>query len=591
MDKDSKYNRIFPEVSEGLYVKLKEETQPKFIRNIFQANFIDGWWKKYLTLGMTPTEKLAQVFFFHEKAMNKELEAKYVESDFFWERAYRLFFKITDSDFTTLADTELKNLKDIIIKELFIDVHLAFYKGIKNSIQKENISEDRFSKHIKYVEDLTSKLPKDVFNTFLKNFEKHRINTSIEEENITQAILIAQKAATQFHEEPYFKEQALKLKVQRVLKPIQVNQNISSSQVKDIVDDLEKMRRNYPLERIIYDALGECYSILMNLTAKEGKFCYALLYLRKAAIYSPGIVNYDEWWKVLTEQMEIINKDQAPKLIEKLNSGRFYLTEEGEVIIENYKIGYSLLKDFIDSEEKELVKAEDKAILWQFCKNIGVSIEPLAENWEDIARELNLLVNKVIKEKPSDRAMVLKILKAGLPQSDNIEKTFSLEKATDFILTILNQTPIEPEESIFNLELELTSNQLVPKSLSMKKSKEPFAYWWFSRKDLASKAFLISTILFLGYIGIKTIQHNRAKSERDLAYNEIVKTLQEEENLTAIIPHVERFLSNPTVFGKDDRLESFVPYFEEKFGQWFMESKSINVKQIEEYKNLYSKLQ
>ena len=125
----------------------------------------------------------------------------------------------------------------------------------------------------------------------------------------------------------------------------------------------------------------------------------------------------------------------------------------------------------------------------------------------------------------------------------------------------------------------------------MKKSKESFAFWWFSRKDLLSKAFLISSLIFLGYIGIKSIQHNQARQERDLAYNEIVKTLQQGENLTAIMPHVERFLANPTVFGEDDRLESFVPIFEKRFGKWFVESENVSTKQIEEYKKIYDKLE
>jgi len=582
--------RIFPDISTEMYDLQEEHFRYKVIYRLYQTSTLDSWKKKNINLFNTSQERLEQIFFFHKKALQAEINAKYLRADFFWGKTYKLFFRLNDEVFQHFSNELSTFGKDVLTKELLLDTHLAFIKGIFH-FSSEKIKNSRIEKHLGYIEELLSHLPlkkEKSMDFFSLNWAKLKIEHALNKDHISDAILTIRQAIKKFPHETSFVKKANNLEINRAIESINEKNNINESQLLKAVKSLEKLRTDIPKEKLIYEHLGNYYSILMSLQAKAGNFCDALLSLRKAVIYYPNIVNYDEWWTALSEQLNMITSEHAQKLLAKTKYGQYQLTTTGELIIRNYRIGYSLVENFIKTEEKDLIKEEETAALYQFCLNLGITQNQLDENWEESAVKLNEWISAVLKQEPKNQENAKTLLQSSITGIYSGAVKPDLEQASKFVMSIINKVPLSKKEESFNLDW--IPCLLKPKQFSMKRSSEPFMPWLFSQNNLLSKAVFFAAAILLLTLGFFDIQQSNARNKRDVAYQSALMAIEKGEDLSALSQHIEDFLAHPSKYGKDRRLNDLEELFNTKFGEWFMDAEQIDEEKIDYYQKIYNKM-
>ena len=579
--------RYFPEVSLNLYNTERGQIQNTTIEELFSFKDLQGWRKKIIGFGLKEKEPLVRVFFLHDRALKAELEAEYVRADFFFEKTYRTFSKLRSE--TLLEITGDSKIRTRIINELFIDLHLAFFKGIYISFP-ENSSNKRGDKHLKYVDQLITFLPESYAKQTIRQLGKFRLSILQAEGKLKPALQFTRKLNKAFPNDYSIEYKSVEILSASILNNLDNNTDLNEKKIGDAIIRLEKFRASRPLFKVLYTTLGECYLLLMSLQAEKQKYPHALLSLKKGYIYNPSLVNFEENWDSLTTKMELLISQKTPEVLDKLDSRKRSLRPNDSIILENYKLNYSFVNNFADSgEEAKLIEQKELADLWELCLFLTVPTNHVIKDWKIVGHSLKEAFRKAVKIQPQNETEAIERFLEELKHQNFDQLEISEENTGRLIMSELKKTPTRPIlEKAYSFDW--IPYQLTPKYKAMKKSSEPLLYWWFSRKNFFSKIFLsFSVVLFISILA-RIPRQSYAKEKRDIAYEAVKVAIDQGKDLHEITPYIEQFLKYPPPFGTDDRLELLKDYYEKEFASWFLNSEEIDPQQLKIYKKIQTKL-
>jgi hypothetical protein len=158
-----------------------------------------------------------------------------------------------------------------------------------------------------------------------------------------------------------------------------------------------------------------------------------------------------------------------------------------------------------------------------------------------------------------------------------------------FALSDLEDTGLQWVDTLFSPPVDANDS----------KGEPPFKEWLWSWSHWKTKVTAVAAALALLLIVFQSVQHQRARHERDAAFSTIESLFADPfaatnaavVSLPVLAPAVERFVENAPPFGADLRHEQVATAFEEAFSQWFFSTEEYDQEDFDYYSAIYQKIQ
>lgn len=649
--------RVFPSISANLYslnfdsANLTAEQQAackvlKLIEQKFSGSRLD-------VLGC-----FGQLLRYHQSAITSELASKWQRADFFWREMQvelkKLVQKLEVWQDLALAvaghsDAVIMNnpvkLRQLLLHELFIDTHRAFYNSLIQNVTKVSWNERAFV-HIDYIQQLLelSVVDGEEVKNLLGESWQTRINACKESKKWQLAIKYCQQRLKYLPHNIYFQGELAEIHYLVTLSKL-MEENVELYYTKNAkyllkgIKKIEKYLKIYPYSLKIFELLSALYRLRAVNLAKNELLAQSLVCGEKAITYNPyfekAVATRNELIEIMDQLQQrmnqllaqVTNNSQSSSIGSVLAFSLFLLinplgtlisasdkssqlNEKDQKLLAEAQQGFTPINAYIDSEEAKETKNAfwiAKAVhLWY---QIGLP-EPSygwlesakgkrekkttesTSNLINTALQLQEAVQTLLQESPqAEEAIQLAWLKMieTAPDLADLDSTLICNYLKNILFREEDEQTVLVTTSTINMQ---ATQILTPASTKEKFSMEPFIPWVLSSQDKRIKiqAVLASILIFtFGYI---LMREKTTFTVRETAFQQIL-TASQLQNDEAVLKASKSFFQNASVFRKDGRVAEIKEVFTESFVRWFPQQSSGEklTRKQEEYLELHKQLQ
>ncbi|AFY99351.1 hypothetical protein [Calothrix sp. PCC 6303] len=651
--------RVFPSISANLYslscdradLTTEQQAACKLLNLIEQ---------KYSGSRLDVLGRFGHLLRQHQQAIASELESKWQRADFFW-REVQVELKNLVAEREVWQDLALTvagghseaiimnnpvKLRQLLLHELFIDTHCAFYNGLIQNVTKPSWNERAFV-HIDYIQQLLelSVIDGEEVKNLLAEAWQTRINACKEAKKWQLAIKYCQQRLKYLPHNIDFQDELAEIHYLAALEHV-TNENVQiyhASNIKYLkkgINQLEKYLKKYPYSLKNFEMLSFLYRLRAVNLARNEQLAEALVCGEKAITYNPyseqAVATRNELIDIMEQLQQQMNQLLAPvennsrsfsaesavvftvgllinplgTLISSANNNTSQLNEKGEKLLAEAKQGFIPINAYIDSEEKKETEnaffAAQAIYLWH---QIGL-LEP-SDGWLKFAEEkggknaiestgnlintalqLQEAVHSLLQEVPQAKEAIQPAWKKLVETKPDLA---DLDSALicDYLKHILFGE--EREHNIFvatstgNVQ---ATQVLTPVSTKGKFSMEPFIPWVLSSQDKRIKIQAVLAGILILASGFVMMREKTTFVVRKTAFQQIL-TASQVQNDQAVLKASKSFFQNGSIFNKDERATEIKELFTESLLRWFPQQSSgekLTLEQ-EEYLQLHKQLQ
>ena len=575
--------RIFPEITQDLYGSLRldptlgpDERFATKLLELGKRNFKP--WQSLDKDKSSTMEKLSYILFNHRMAMDAEVSGKFGRADFFWQQVLRFLGAVVNDENgwreldLEIAEPEALVMRDpvqgpqLLVSELLIDTHCAFYNGYLQKDDGLSLDSRAFT-HSTYIEELLNvvNFPEDTLRSLVAPFTEAQANLCASAGLWERASHLSLVLLKLFPDSEECQSRVASAKFESAIRLLSDGSGEESSRknaelLKSCIAALERLQSDYPYNVTIYQLLGLATNLLAIQLANSNQLAEALIAIEKALLSYPSLEGALEARTKLYKLMEDI-QSRAETLRGQLKyDPDIRLSETGRSMLREADRGFTPVMEYTKSEEAiRLSEASHAAQARQLWTIVG--LEPPADRWDLRASILYETLTELAAEPPE----TLNELADRWQQATTDEPLLS-EIDYARVFTFLRNRLFEGGEQ----EATDTSPTCLPpddpplltlSATKVKRSGEPISYWLFSGQDKRLKAlaaFAIVLVLFAGWLGIRQSSHRNTQDE---LYQTILKE-KDSQRYLEVVENCERFLSYSSP-GKDSRRVKVINYYKE----------------------------
>lgn len=606
--------RLFPAIQPDIYIRnddlntlIPDQKVAHQLLTLAHQKF--ARWERLTGWKLNALGKMGRLLLQHRLAMEAEFASQWKRADFFWQQVQIEIKSLSkQEDIWQCLVSEYANEPDLVfmrdpiqmrqrlIDELLIDTHCAFYNGLSQQIENQVIGA-RAVVHVDYIQKLLeiTSLPSDSqFSMLEKPFGK-QINLVKEAKKWQQAIYYyCRERLRYFPNRSEFQSKLSEIHWSATIKKLReakatAHYRQNSKALKSGIKTLENCLQQYPYNLNIFIFVSSLYHLRAISLLNTQQIAEALVSIQKALTYNPHLEQayatrkeIVEVMYQLQEQMKKLQQEIAQKYNARLN-------EQGQRSLVESQKGFGPINTYMDSDEAKTTARNfqiARAIkLWQ---TIGLPEPP--EGWKPIAGvmyrsdgqavpidspiswgkkvlQLQEEVGKIFQQLPTSQSDLADTWKSVVSNKPNlsdldpvlirayIERQLFAEESDRVLVTPPHQVK---EETLI----------LVPNVDKLQRGAEPILPWLFSSQDKRIKfQAAISSLLVIVAGGIG-IQDGLKSSAREMAYQQILRAEQIQDNLS-VVQGSETFFANLPFSGKDGRGEEVMNLYTKSLVKWF----------------------
>ena len=517
----SSKERIFPKVKRDFYksasAQINLSSEQKLACNFLSlSNRKIETWKELLRWKLDIKSKISFLLTYHKMAIEAELAERWERADFFWTQTYSILRKILknkkeakafyENFAKSLEFNEVKDFAcffDILINEVFVDIHSAFYNGYITSSKKID-ERNRAFVHIEYIisllefSDLCQKRKAVLINSALKL----KLSIYEEQKKLDEAIDLCKLTLNLYSEQCYYQDKLAELYLSKTLGKLSNSESPyenlrDSNKLLKLIDCLKNLQIKYPYNISIFQVIGFSFYINSIKLANGNRLSSALVSVQKALTYNPGLKEAEEGKEKLVLAMMQFQKQMKEVIAQVAINPQISLNEEGRRLKNEAESGLTRLNIYINSPvAREITSSLNQAYAYNLWSSIG--LEKTVDKWEEKSCSLLSVINSILKNPPKNNEILSVIWKEKSEKNELLsdldaalickfieEKLFKKVEAEEF-------EEIQSSENIPILNTEFSEK--VPK-------EEPFKVWLFSGQNMNIKFQSLIAIILL-FIGV-----------------------------------------------------------------------------------------
>ncbi len=520
-------------------------------------------------------------------AVQAELSGLVNRASFYWEQLSSAYKKLNASSPLQIAFTQ----------DVLAGTHLAFAKGYRQ-VEGNNASffSNREIHHLDQAWEWMLKIVQEGDSVIIEQLARDRWVRFTEENKSSKLNELAATMQKNGVNPGYWQSRqflALRADTEVSLQPNSVQRkNHALVKATNDLDAFRKKNRNYfPL----YPYFSQLLYAKAVASANEYELAPALLDLRKANALWTGHPNWARDWQKVSEMMKIKELEMRKTLANMPYNAS--LNEQGQKMKKDVEIGFRNVNAFISREETQMIADREKAFAFYVCYRLGLDEEIIATQAEELLAEMPNRLVGYLYDPGQTAAANRQELEELWPNTGSLA-TFPVSEVWPvierravgyFALSDLEDTELQWVDTLFS----------PPADANDSKGEPPFKEWLWSWSHWKTKATAVAAALALLLIVFQSIQHQRARHERDAAFSTIESLFSNPAaatnaalvSLPVLAPAVERFVENAPSFGVDLRHEQVATAFEEAFSTWFFSIEEYDQEDFDYYSAIYQKIQ
>ena len=534
-------------------------------------------------------ERIGRLLRLRQLAIDAERQGRYVRADFLWQEAHFQLGKVVKAGadwqqlITEVSDrlglpgaVSLDQIRRHFVQELFLNVHWAFYNGLR-SIATSPEPSHRCFVHLNYIYKLKRDCAELCFHddsAFVTN-TKREIAALRDAKQWDNAYWRAKlDLVERFPDEEEYVNLAADLQFSATLESLSGDDSGTASAkdaetIHEGILRLDTLRSYAPYSLFVLDLLGDLHHLCAVKLANAGKLSTALLEVETAVVLNPSS---EKFWSSREQIIKLMTdlQENVSKVLEEIKAApNTTLTPEGVRMQQEAATGFSLINEFAESEASaQLQHDRQKALAFTIWKEMGFD-KPTVED----PRPLNLYtaLGKVAEQKPESESQI-STLWMQIAAEDPALAALDANTVTSFLANRLLKDATKAELSPApQAEPQSEASQaslpmIVPETDKKRFSLEPFMLWLFSRQAKWVKAELALALVLICCAAVLGIREPNHRNARDAAYQAIIQASAQGDHIT-IIEKSEQFLSNG-VLAPDPRQQEVEALYSEALVRW-----------------------
>ena len=508
-------------------------------------------------------DPMRRLLYLHRSAFEAEAQGRERTADYFWIEAHhrlaalwgkpRVWSHAAQSLGAAFAGDGAE-LRMIVAREIFLDVHLAFANG---ALRATGGSRKRLDFHARKIESIlmldesiadsrTALLP-----AIEAELESHRSEPEKSIARLRALKLPSVRAATAMQlAELIFERATILLNGS--------NAEIGTKRLREGIEDLEALRRGNPGLYSAYDMLAQLHLVNAVRLGNNRDVADALVEAERALAFKPDFDPAATVVQQLGDAMRALQAQiQGVEQELRYSSGKT-LNAEGFRLLSQAQRGFGPVDAFRNSGKIEALRKD-----------------------RDVASATDLWTQVVgyREERPRDeqllafRSVVTELYVSDEDDASRLRESYEQRKdvpasvaqlVAEFVLRRRRENADGSVEATAEptAVVELWIDPMPPAS----GDPEPYAHWWFGSQDKALRALAVASLVCAVSVGTMTVLETSRQSARHEAWT----TFKTSSNDGDAIAAAERYLAiPPPMFGSDARRRTIRSEYARAFIGWF----------------------
>ena len=583
--------RVLPEISDAFYLS-KQNCPIEILGEILgPASLNFSPWQAFRGRRKDPKGPIARLLCHHEMAVEAERAEKFNRADFYWKRLYAILNRsmanqtllgTLDSELLRINKPQFKNsaaLFQVLINELFIDTHCAFYNGIMQGTTSITLG-NRMLVHIAHIKDLINmgQMPREAQKKLLDPIYRALCNRHKLHNDPSSAVRVLEEAIERFPDDLDYQDELCGLYVSDTIEELSGNSTdrlecLSDAMVlEEGIKRLERFRHDFPCNVICYQMLGELHHLHSAKLANSELYAEALLAVEKALAFNPLLTKARENKEKLVKMMNDLQA-QMQEIMAQLSRGPGKaLNEAGLRLMKQTTQGFKPVNDFIESEAAGKIQEE---LFGAYARRnwISIGLSVPEENWDQIAGQLVEAVHTILDNPPRNEHDIKAAWEDAVSGREHLS-----ELDAGAICVYLGRRILDSGGDAGDPKEELNATGQSYPIITTAPSEtlpdhEPFSNWLLSGQDWRLKLQAIIAMTLIVIACVSAIQSRAGRTHRNSAYARIVGASLNKD-YPEVIRQSEIFLSNRPLSGRDIREPKVMGLYNEAIVRWIMQTKN-----------------
>jgi len=531
---------------------------------------------RYFDRNITPPQQVGRALSLHRDALAAELVGRCERADFFWRQLFAEVSRFDTQAWATAGDAaalspstsnEPDAVRKTLVRELFIETHLAFYRGYIAGTETLTLASRAFV-HFRYATRWLDRadLSERELLPLLAAPSEMVVALCTDAKDWSPAVDACELVLKHCPGSLRFQDRLSRLHWDRAMAGITTESGSaapgSAKQLLAGIQNIEGLIKRYPYCSAAYDYAAHLYHIRAIRLANSGVISQALRDCEQALAYDSSFAEAHQTKALLIDLMKKLQEQVKEVLADLATRPNAHLNDKGKELRDEADAGFAPAIDYYNSAERtQTLQRAFRARARRVWNRIGLP-EP-SDDFDGQAQLLYEAIGRVIARAPADRAAIVGEFASvvahphlSAPQWDAVV-TF-VEQQLGFIdaPAIVDQSP------------ELPAGQaLAPTTTAVTRGGEPLAYWALSGQDRRVKVQAIAAVALVllgtGLIGRETF----ARQSRDAAYAQLEAASRDQQYLK-VIDSAEQFLTHLPLSGTDARREEVITVYGEALVRW-----------------------
>jgi len=548
-----------------------------------------GWW-------LSASDRVKRLFYLHRSAAKAEETGNWKAADvYFFEVMAILKAAPAESDLwqalqenvaANRVKTDLPQLRQRVLEEVFIDTYCAFYNGysqLQGPVKPDSRQFFHLDRIVELV-DLAGGGNKWV-PLFASGF-KDRIAACKEAKEWARAVGYVDELLGRYPPEEAFLVLKANLVFEQALATLNKSESgwaaeRNASALQNAIADLENLSSQYPDHALPYELIAYLKQIRAVNLANAGLPSDALVSNEESLAYWPS-EKAESDRQVLSEMMRNMIQARDTLLREIGQRPNTTLTSKGLRMKIQADAGFGPANHFIESDRaKEIQEKSKTARLRGIWKRMGLT--PPSDRLDELSDKLvTALVS--VKESTGGAAEKIGQAWAEVARGNDDLKNIPASAVSRFLQGEAKETSSGSSEK--------GDCPILPvRSGVAGKQREPMGIWLFSRQDLFLKGQAAIAIVLLLAASAITIQHHIDRNAREASWWQVEKAVMSNDDLSTVAACESFFSTSPAE--SDPRVTEGKELYRAAMVHWFARTSgdldAASLKHLKRYRQLSAK--
>jgi hypothetical protein len=569
--------RVFPPIDADVY-RAAHTGQPEQGWALLRlADESLSFTARYLDRQLAPRQRVGRALSLHRDALAAELEGRFERADFYWRQLLREVARFDSPAWEAAGDAAMPSasgadrtdvVRRALVRELFLETHLAFYRGYVASAEALTLTARAFV-HFRYVTQWLDRaeLSEHDLMALLGSPANTIVTLSTETKSWSVGMDACELVLKHCPGATTFQDRLARLYWDRAMAGVAKDSDGSAAlrdakQMLAGIESTEALIERYPYCSVAYDYAAHLHHVRAIALANGGMISQAMFECEKALAYDAGFAEAQQTRAALVDAMKQLQERVKELLADVARRPNARLSSKGIELRDEANAGFGPAVDYQRSAERtRTLERAYRARARRVWHRVGLPEPP--DDFDGQAELLYEMLGQIFSKAPTDRPAILREFAAiaAYPR-------LSPEDWEAVVAFVEQRIGIAEAPAAVDDSPQLPAGPaLAPTTTAATRGGEPFAYWVFSGQDWRLKtqaaAAIALVLLGTGLIGRDTF----AQRSRDAAYAQLEAAAQEQQHLK-VIESAEQFLDHPPLSGSDPRQDDVVALYGQALVRW-----------------------